>query len=249
MSHIAEKKPSDPGRTLALLWGTAPAAPARGPRPKFSLEEVVSAGIHVADTDGLDALSMRRVADHLGIGTMSVYTYVPGRSELLHLMYDRAMGPTPPLPEGTTWRQALRHYAELGRDLFDRHPWTLRVSGPGLLLMSPNSTARSEAVYAALAPLGLPGSEQYAIAATLDGYVRGICQSTADIAADFTGPDDYGRWWEEATPHLTALIARDRFPHLYDLWEQGAFEVEVDHAFGFGLDRILDGIERHLDAR
>ncbi|GAB3697327.1 TetR/AcrR family transcriptional regulator C-terminal domain-containing protein [Actinocorallia lasiicapitis] len=246
---MSDRKRSDPGRTLALLWGTAQAPPARGPKPKTTLEEVVEAAIEIADAEGLDALSMRRVAERLGLGTMSVYTYVPGRTELLHLMYDRAVGPTPPLPEGTSWRQALHLYARMGRDLAVAHPWTLRLSGPGLLLMSPNTTARSDAVYAALAPLGLSGSDCYAIAASVEGYVRGVSQSTADLDLAFTDPADYETWWAEATPHLTELITRERFPHLYAIWETGAFDAPVDHAFAYGLDRLLDGIERDLDAR
>ena len=250
---MAERKRPDPGRVLALLWGTPAPAPARGPRPKVTLEQIIRAGTELADAEGLDALSMRRVAERLGIGTMSLYTYVPGRTELVHLMYDRAVGPTPPPPDGATWRQALRHYAHLGRRLHQDHPWTLSVATPGLMLMSPNSTTRADAVYAALAPLGLPAAHQAAIADSVDAYVRGACQgsgaglTSADLDGGFTDHDDYERWWAEATPHLIGLVTRERFPHLYAVWEAGAFEESADAAFDYGLDRLLDGIERHLD--
>lgn len=250
---MAERKRSDPGRVLALLWGSPPPPPARGPRPKVTLEQIVRAGIDLADAEGLDALSMRRVAERLGVGTMSLYTYVPGRTELLHLMYDRAVGPTPPPPDGATWRHALRHYARLGRDLHRDHPWTLAVATPGLMLMSPNSTARADAVYAALAPLGLPAARQAAIAHSIDAYVRGAGQgsgaglTSADLDGGFTDTDDYENWWAEATPHLTELVTRERFPHLYAVWEAGAFEEFTDSVFDYGLERLLDGIERDLE--
>ena len=250
---MAERKRSDPGRVLALLWGAPAPPPNRGPRPKVTLEQIVRAGVDLADAEGLDALSMRRVAERLGVGTMSLYTYVPGRTELLHLMYDRAVGPTPPPPEGATWRQALRHYAHLGRALHHDHPWTLAVATPGLMLMGPHGTARAEAVYAALAPLDLPAARQAAIATSVDAYVRGACQGSgtdltrADLEGGFTDPGDYERWWEAAATHLTDLITRERFPHLYAVWEAGAFEEFSDASFDYGLDRLLDGIERHLD--
>lgn len=249
---MAERKRPDAGRVLALLWGTPAPPPGRGPRPKVTLEQIVRAGIDIADAEGLDVLSMRRVAERLGVGTMSLYTYVPGRAELLHLMYDRAVGPTPPPPEGATWRQALRHYAHLGRDLHHDHPWTLSVATPGLMMMGPNTTTRADAVYAALAPLNLPAARQAAIADSIDAYVRGACQgSGADLTragrdGGFTDPDDYEHWWNEATTHLTDLITRQRFPHLYAVWETGAFEEYGDSTFDYGLDRLLDGIAHDI---
>lgn len=243
-------KRSDPGRILGLLWGTTHPAPNRGPRPKLTVEQIIQAGIHVADADGLENLSMRRVAEHLNVGTMSLYTYVPGRAELLHLMLDRAMGETPPLPEGTGWREALRTYTRMSRDLAIRHPWTVHASGPGLLLMGPNTTTRSEAVYAALAPLDLTAREKFAIASTLDGYVRGLSQSAADVEADTrTTGIDYEKWWADATPHLEHLVTRERFPHLNDMWETGVFDEPPEAAFDFGLERILDGIQHYLGTR
>ena len=77
----------DLARTLSLLWReTEP--PRRGPRPRHSVDDVVEAAIAIADADGLDAVTMRAVAERLGISPMSLYTYVPGKAELLDLMLD-----------------------------------------------------------------------------------------------------------------------------------------------------------------
>jgi AcrR family transcriptional regulator len=84
----------DPKRTMALLWGIGK-KPTRGPKPGLSVGRIVSAAVEVADAEGLGALSMRRVADRLGIGTMSLYTYVPGKAELIDVMLDTVLGETP----------------------------------------------------------------------------------------------------------------------------------------------------------
>ncbi|MFF5262759.1 TetR/AcrR family transcriptional regulator [Actinomadura viridis] len=90
----------DPGRTLQLLWGVQ-GRPRRGPRPRLTVEEIVRTATDLADTEGLDALSIRRIAERLGVAPMSIYTYVPGKSELIDLMLDRAYGELTPPPEGT----------------------------------------------------------------------------------------------------------------------------------------------------
>ena len=79
-------------RVVELLWAPPQQPPVRGPRPRISLADIVAAGVAIADADGLAALSMRKVASRLGVGPMSLYTYVPGRSELVELMIDHVYG-------------------------------------------------------------------------------------------------------------------------------------------------------------
>src|ERR671916_2919031 len=96
----------DVDRTLALLWRRTLGTPqgSRGPRQRVSVDEVVRAAIEVADAEGLPAFSMRKVADRLGLKLMSIYTYVPGRPELIGLMVDEVAGERE-LPElSGTWR-------------------------------------------------------------------------------------------------------------------------------------------------
>ena len=80
----------DPRRSLALLWGRQEAG-RRGPKQRLSTDEVVKAAIALADAEGLAALSMRRVAEAVGVSPMSLYTYVPSKAELVDLMFDRAL--------------------------------------------------------------------------------------------------------------------------------------------------------------
>lgn len=79
-------------RIIRLLWDPPATTPPRGPRPKIGLTDVITAGVAIADQEGLASLSMRKVASRLGVGAMSLYTYVPGRDELIELMVDRVHG-------------------------------------------------------------------------------------------------------------------------------------------------------------
>ncbi|GAA3959867.1 TetR/AcrR family transcriptional regulator [Actinomadura viridis] len=116
----------DPGRTLELLWGVQ-GRPRRGPRPRLTVEEIVRAATALADAEGLDALSMRRIAERLGVAPMSIYTYVPGKSELIDLMLDRAYGELTPPPESTAGEGTAR---DRDRDR-DRDEGTDDASGEG----------------------------------------------------------------------------------------------------------------------
>jgi AcrR family transcriptional regulator len=242
---------SDPVKTLTLLWRAhldPPTPPGRGPRPRFTIDDIIEAAIKVADTDGLEALSMRKVADTLGVGTMSIYTYVPGRAELLHLMHDTALAELPPLPADTDWRQTLEQYARQARDLATRHPWIPTLSAPGHLLMGPHYTARANALFTALTGIGLTAPEMVATANLLNGYIRGVTQSTADVEHDNRTSDiGYEQWWDQATPILERLLTPDRFPALTSVWEQGAFEDPPETGFEYGLQRLLDGIQQALN--
>src|ERR671914_2667448 len=143
----------DPGRTMALLWGT-PKRPGRGPKPGLSVEQIVDAAIEVADAEGLAALSMRRVADRLGVGTMSLYTYVPGKAELLDLMLDTVLAEEA-RPDGAGgWRAGLELRAREDWALFHRHPWILQIT-PGRSLLGPNETDLFEATLRVVDGIGL----------------------------------------------------------------------------------------------
>src|SRR5687768_1469122 len=111
----------DPKRSIELLWGLQERK-RRGPRPRLQVADIVRAAITIADGEGLGALSMRRVADVLGVATMSLYSYVPGKAELLDLMLDTVFGETP-RPPIADWRGGLAAIARSNWDLYHRHPW------------------------------------------------------------------------------------------------------------------------------
>src|SRR6476661_5122429 len=91
--------------SLKLLWGTKERAP-RGPKPTLTVPQIVESAIAIADAEGIDNVSMRRVAERLGVGAMSLYRYVPSKAELLDLMVDAVYGERPaPADADGGWRE------------------------------------------------------------------------------------------------------------------------------------------------
>src|SRR5436190_23908188 len=108
---------------LRLLWENRP-PPKRGPMPTLRLDEITRAGIELADRDGLGALTMQRVAEAVGVTKMALYRYVPGKTELVALMVEGAVGAPPQAPPGD-WRARLEDWAQRLLERFARHPWAL----------------------------------------------------------------------------------------------------------------------------
>src|ERR1700761_8970978 len=118
-------RPLPPG--LDLLWGRRERG-RRGPRAGLSADAIVAAAMEVADTEGLEAISMARVAAKLGFTTMSLYRYVASKDELLQLMFNAsAFGAESVVLEGDDWRSRLRSWAVIQRDMLDLHPWITRM--------------------------------------------------------------------------------------------------------------------------
>jgi AcrR family transcriptional regulator len=233
----------DPARSLALLWGSSD-RPNRGPKPGLNVDLIVRTAIGIADAEGVDALSMRRVAEALGVGTMSLYTYIPAKAELFELMVDAAIGESP-LPEPDGWRSWLERFARDSLAGYRRHPWLLRVSLTRGL-MGPNQTAALETVLRTISGIGLTPGEMMAVVAVVAGYVRGVAQGAAEDAraASSTGITDE-QWWADVGPLHDRFIEPARFPTLTEVFHAQDW---VD-PFEFGLCRLLDGIEALVAAR
>ncbi|WP_128375028.1 TetR/AcrR family transcriptional regulator [Streptomyces cavernae] len=229
-------------RTLELLWDTGK-RPSRGPKPGLTLDRIVEAAVRVADTDGLEAVSMRRIATELGTGTMSLYRYVPGKGELLDLMLDRVQRPSDE-PEGLgdgSWRSALENLAHATLALYQRHPWLLRVNQARPIL-GPSALDGMEKVLALIKPMGLSDPELISAIIMIDGYVVGAARTRLyeQEAERGTGLTD-AEFWEAQTPTLEKVLSSGRYPVTASLSED-AFAPGFDH-FDFGLQRILDGLD------
>ncbi|CAA9547133.1 MAG: Transcriptional regulator, AcrR family, partial [uncultured Thermomicrobiales bacterium] len=241
----------DPARSLALLW-EGRKEPTRGPKPGLSLERIVRAAIEVADAEGLAVTSMRRVAERLGVGAMSLYTYVPGKAELLDVMLDTVFGEEPGAddPAGG-WRAGLERRARQDSALYRRHPWVLQVSSARSVL-GPNEIAIFESSLRTVSGIGLDGGEMVAVVSLVGGYVRGAAQGAieAALAAQRTGLTD-DQWWAARAPLLEKYFDPARYPIVSSVQQSGAFDGPADGAdynlqrtldeFEFGLQRVLDG--------
>jgi AcrR family transcriptional regulator len=244
----------DPARTLELLWRNPPAASRRGPQRGLNLDDVVAAAIGLADREGLPAVTMRRVAQSLGVATMTLYTYVPSKAELLDLMLDAAYAQMPRADSTVQpWRQRLTAVAEENRALFDAHPWTATVStlrpplGPGLM-------AKYEHELAALDGLGLDDIELDDALTYLLSFVQACAVAAADArAAQQDSAMDDEQWWAANAP----LLGRVLDPRTYPLATRVGTAAgtargsahDPDHAYRFGLHRVLDGLAALVDGR
>ncbi|PAZ13523.1 TetR family transcriptional regulator [Streptomyces sp. SA15] len=229
-------------RTLQLLWDTG-RRPSRGPKPTLTLDQIVEAAVRVADTEGLEAVSMRRVAAELGTGTMSLYRYVPGKGELLDLMLDRVQKPSEDpadLGDGG-WRAALEALGRATLDLYRRHPWLLQVNQSRPIL-GPSALDGMEKVLSRIRPMGLTDPELVSAIIAIDGYVVGAARTQVyqEEAERRTGLTD-AEFWQAQVPTLEKVLASGRYPVMASLSED-TFGPDFDH-FEFGLQRILDGLE------
>lgn len=161
-----------PGVDPQQLW-LNPAQPRRGRKPTYSREAITEAAVALADAEGIEAVTMRKVAERAGAGVMSLYSYAPDKETLLHLMVDHVSGELPTTGALTgDWRADLKAIARLQRAHMLRHRWlpaalsTRRVPGP-------NTLAFLEHALAALRPAGLDGAAKLEIFAQLTGFVAG----------------------------------------------------------------------------
>jgi AcrR family transcriptional regulator len=235
----------DPQRTIDLLWGVQ--RPRRGPKPSLSGKQVVATAIQIADRDGLSGLSMRRLADELGITAMSLYGYVPSKAELLDVMADRAYGEIPiPRDTAVPWQERLAALAQEHWTLLLSHPWLLQIAASRPLL-GPNMTAFYDTELAAVDGLGLSDVDMDLTASLLDDYVRGAARGAVEAAEaqTRTGVSDQ-QWWETYGPLLAEVLDPARYPTAVRVGAAAGAEYGAAHdqirSFRFGLQRIIDGI-------
>jgi AcrR family transcriptional regulator len=246
---------ADPARTVALLWGIRH-LPQRGPRHTLTTDQVIATAVGIADADkDLTALSMRRVGESLGVGTMSLYTYVSSRAELVEAMLDTVHGEAVRLLEVLApgdWRDRLRQVAAINWELYLRHPWMLQIF-TGRPPLGPNTIAMYDLELRVVDGIGLTDVEMDATITVVHTHVEGVARRKveAERVERHTGITD-AQWWEAAAPALAKVFDPARHPvadrvgtaagHAH----QAAYDVE--HEYAFGLDRIIDGLAVLIDS-
>lgn len=223
--------------TIQLLWGLRE-GPTRGPKPVLSLERIAQAAVDLADSEGLAAVSMQRVAADLDFTKMSLYRYVTGKDELVAAMIDLAVGEPPTFGElpGTTWRPRIEEWVRLLGQTWEAHPWLPWVT-MGDRVMGPNETGWTELSAAVLAESGLTVPERMSLARMLGGHVR----ATMSVSTAGTQP-----WVNRRQADLLREHA-ELFPTLRSMLDGDA--PPPDNGRDFGLRLILDGVERLVAAR
>ncbi|MFE7191937.1 TetR/AcrR family transcriptional regulator [Kitasatospora sp. NPDC057541] len=222
-----------PGEAPELIW-LRPERTGRGPRPAHSRTSIAAAAVTIADAEGLDAVSMRRVAAALGAGTMSLYNYVPKKEHLLDLMLDAVADEydyTALAPTGDC-RTDLRRLAHEQLAVLRRHPWApaLVIARPGL---GPNALRYTDHFLAVTEPSGLDGAARLEALALLNGFICQYAQYERTAAAG-------AKWQAELAGYLGRAAASGQYPHLAAAFATAAPPSGgPDAAFDRTLDRVI----------
>jgi AcrR family transcriptional regulator len=194
--------------------------------------------IRIADAEGLDAVTMQRVARESGVTTMALYRYFPGKSDLLAIMIDSAGGSAPTLGKPSqSWQERLTEWAHRCAAIYWKHPWFLEATTIRRSMMGPNELSWMEAALAVLAEAGLPPKQSYYAFLAIIGHVRGYATFER-----LKGSKDPRRRWIRELKELR-LREGGRYCFLQAALGSGALSGDPKQAFEFGLNCILDGID------
>jgi len=220
----------------------------RGPEPSHDREVIVRVAIEIADREGIDAVSMRRLAAAIGSGTSSLYRYFSRKDDLLNLMIDGALGPGDYIPSGD-WRTDFSAIGRATRETFLAHRWMVTALA-GRPTLGPNRLRRMEAALGLLEDHGLSARERLIVIDTLISYVRGFVASEIadDMAIDASGLS-VEQWRADQSAYVASITGSGVYPRTTALFEESseiAGHTLQDQGFAAGLDLILDGIAAKL---
>ena len=216
--------------------------PSAVPRIPLSRERVLRTAVDLADKDGVESLSMRRLAQALGVEAMSLYRHVRNKGDLVDGMVDLVFGEIGLPPRGVDWRTAMRQRAIAARAVLARHPWAIGLmesrSRPG-----PATLSHHDAVIGCLRGAGFSIAMTAHAYSVLNSYIYGFALQQASV------PFKTSEEGVEVAESILRQFPADAYPHLTELTVQLDYGAGYDHAdeFEFGLDLILDGLEGFRD--
>ncbi|RFU82571.1 TetR family transcriptional regulator [Streptomyces triticagri] len=223
-----------------LVW-ERPEPPERPVPAPLSRERIVRAAIRLADADGLDAVSLRKVATALDARPMRLYSYIDGKEELLDLMVDAVHAEIRPSGEG--WREVLTSLAESTRHAVHKHEWAADLLG-GRPQLGPHALASGETVMAALGDVELDAVMP--VVSAVNAYAIGaVRREVAERRAERATGMDQERWQAALGPYLQRTFATGRFPALATVVHDAA-HLDAEETFRMGLDFLLDGIAARI---
>jgi len=211
------------------------------PRQTLSVDRVVTTALQTADRDGLDGLSMRALAQTLGVVPMALYKHVAGKDELLDGMVDRVWAEVEPPDPALGWREAMRRRSISLRDALRRHRWAVGLM-ESRMRPGPANLTQHDAMMGCLRRSGFSFRTTVHVTSALDAYVYGFALQEKSLP--FGTPEESGeaaaQKLEETPPELAAM-----FPHLLEVVSELAKAgYDYDEEFLTGLDLLLDGVER-----
>lgn len=231
----------------SVIWMRS-ARGARGPQPSHDRQGIARVAIEIADREGIDAVSMRRIATAIGSGTSSLYRYFARKDDLLNLMVDGALGSGDFSPSGD-WRADLGTIAAATRETFLAHRWMVTALA-GRPTLGPNRLKRLESTLGLLEEHGLSARERLVLIDTLISYVRGFVASEIadDIAIEASGLSAE-QWRADQEAYIASIVSSGAYPRTIGLFEESRRlngSTLQDQGFAAGLNLILDGIAAKL---
>lgn len=239
-------EPSEPSgpRESASLWERLD-RPAPAPRSTLTPQRIAAAAVAIADTEGLDAVTMRRLAADLGVAPMAAYRYVSGKDELLELMVDHIYGELALPEKAKDWREVLRGLALRTRAVLLGHPWVTRTA---VVTLTPNQLAVPERALSALDGLDLDADTMMAVCRTVDAYVQGAVGFEIGLS-ELLREQGWSSTNEARTglaPRMTWLVGTGRYPTYERYLREATRKDDQEWQFETGLDSVLDGIAARL---
>ncbi|GAB3171796.1 TetR/AcrR family transcriptional regulator [Streptomyces incanus] len=223
-----------------VIWAR-PERTGRGPRPAYTRADIAAASVRIADAEGLDAVSMRRVATELGCGTMSLYNYVPRKEDLFELMVDAVSGEHELWEPSGDWRADMLRVAHQTRDLMHHHPWLPRLMSP-VYGFSPSALRYLEHCLVCLDPLETTYGTKMELVAMLNAVVTMFVTSEL-AAAERTRSLPWSEQQENAMriAYLGGRIATGEYPRMAAAFAEDAGPIDLEAVLERSLGRVLDG--------
>jgi AcrR family transcriptional regulator len=218
---------------------TPPPDSGEAARPRLSRHKVLVAAVALADAGGIESLTMRKLGEQLGVEAMSLYKHVASKDALLDGMIDSVFAEVHLPSDGPDWKSQMRQRAVSMRQVMARHPWAIGLmesrSAPG-----PATLRHHDAVIGALRTAGFSIALAAHAFSALDSYIYGFAMQEKAL------PFDNAEQTAEMAQQFLAHFPAAEYPYLAELTTQHVLQPGYDYGdeYAFGLDLILDGLER-----
>lgn len=245
----ASSRATDPGRLIDLMWNPSTVVGRSG----ATVAGIVEAALAIADSDGLDAVTMRAVADRVGIGAMTLYGYVPGKAELVELMVDAVVGRTyeghPAPGDITPWPDAVRFVAQRSWDHLLAHPWLVEAP-QGRPILGPGVCRTYEAELRPLDGIGLTDLEMDLTVSAVRAAVTNAVQWQNGLveARSRTHLSD-DQWWVLYGPRLRGAVAGEELPVSSRVGQSVASAGDPEATWRFTVEALIESLSARLTSR
>jgi AcrR family transcriptional regulator len=228
-------------------------------KPRYTREQIAEAALRIADREGFEAVTMKRIAGELGAGTMTLYYYVRNKTDVVALMHDAILADelVPDDDLRGDWRTATAAIARRSRQVLMAHPWSLASLTEAQF--GPNAMRHFEQSLAAVAGTGLAAAERFELIAAVDDYVSGNAMHAVEALTRARLAEADPAMVAAAISHGIAQLQSGEFPQLSAIYSESAesgqaagppmTEAALTSQFERGLQAMLDGLAARMNIR